>query len=624
MKDSIERIFSDENIAFIKPTLDVHTLGLSSAAEFLKELGYNVIIAPPEIESIIQYINVEDNWEKLYRWIKNNKIVHIGFSFRLEPEIGAKLFIQLYFRLRDNNLLKEQGGVIRKIYFSGLESTNKIIFDTCSDRVIYFKGGESPEFFLNKIGVPEAEINSKIKFFTEYDKNRDFLAELLFKKNEYNQFIKEKNYNYPEFGKENDNLIKRLTYAQKSNQLPLIRAHVGPYMENREQALKLFSAWIKELKEAGYLDILSIGSSQLTQSNFEEDWSGKLNGGGVPINSRYEFYDIMQEAKPMLVRTYAGCKNLLNLAQIYEKYLNIAWHALSFWWFNKLDGRGPLDLLENLTQTFNTIKYIAKTNKPLEANVSHHFAFRGSDDISYIISSYLSAKAAKQLGIKYFIFQNMLNTPNITWGINDISKARAALYLLKTLEDDSFKIIYQPRAGLSYFSPDMEIAKKQLMKVTMLMDDVEYNNQNSPSIIHVVGYSEGQFLENPEVVNESIKITLYTLMQYRKIKNSESLLSKSELEEIQEKFNYFISESLVIIKYLESNYANLYSPAGFYEIFRDGLFPTPYLWAEREKYRKAVSLKTKYMNGGIFLVNEMGKRINSMERIELLKNQIAE
>lgn len=508
MKDSIERIFSDENIAFIKPTLDVHTLGLSSAAEFLKELGYNVIIAPPEIESIIQYINVEDNWEKLYRWIKNNKIVHIGFSFRLEPEIGAKLFIQLYFRLRDNNLLKEQGGVIRKIYFSGLESTNKIIFDTCSDRVIYFKGGESPEFFLNKIGVPEAEINSKIKFFTEYDKNRDFLAELLFKKNEYNQFIKEKNYNYPEFGKENDNLIKRLTYAQKSNQLPLIRAHVGPYMENREQALKLFSAWIKELKEAGYLDILSIGSSQLTQSNFEEDWSGKLNGGGVPINSRYEFYDIMQEAKPMLVRTYAGCKNLLNLAQIYEKYLNIAWHALSFWWFNKLDGRGPLDLLENLTQTFNTIKYIAKTNKPLEANVSHHFAFRGSDDISYIISSYLSAKAAKQLGIKYFIFQNMLNTPNITWGINDISKARAALYLLKTLEDDSFKIIYQPRAGLSYFSPDMEIAKKQLMKVTMLMDDVEYNNQNSPSIIHVVGYSEGQFLENPEVVNESIKITL--------------------------------------------------------------------------------------------------------------------
>ncbi len=62
-----------------------------------------------------------------------------------------------------------------------------------------------------------------------------------------------------------------------------MRAHVGPYSSSvsREESVKQFISWAKYLADTGYLDILSIGTSQLTQSNFGEDWGGgRPNGGG--------------------------------------------------------------------------------------------------------------------------------------------------------------------------------------------------------------------------------------------------------------------------------------------------------------------------------------------------------
>lgn len=78
------------------------------------------------------------------------------------------------------------------------------------------------------------------------------------------------------------------------------------------------------LVTSGFLDILSIGTSQLTQSNFGEDWQDKPNHGGVPLNSPEEFAAVWQAARPMLIRTYAGTKNILTLAQMYEETIHIA------------------------------------------------------------------------------------------------------------------------------------------------------------------------------------------------------------------------------------------------------------------------------------------------------------
>lgn len=62
----------------------------------------------------------------------------------------------------------------------------------------------------------------------------------------------------------------------------------------------------------------------------------------------------------------------------------------------------------------------------------------------------------------------------------------------------------------------------------MLMDDVEPSNSLSPEIIHVVGYSEAQYLATPSVVNDSIKMTLFALRKYRDFKTKETLLTEEE------------------------------------------------------------------------------------------------
>ena len=51
------------------------------------------------------------------------------------------------------------------------------------------------------------------------------------------------------------------------------------------------------------------------------------------------------------------------------------------------------------------------------------------------------------------------------------------------------------------------------------MDDIEPNNPNSPEIIHVVSYSEAVRLATPDIIEESIKITLGSLKAYRDLKS---------------------------------------------------------------------------------------------------------
>lgn len=440
--DSSSQVDQYDRFGLIKTNLDVHTLGIINAATFLKDCKIHVTIASKDIEVCVERLKEQDNQERLYAWITNNHLNHIGFSYRLDPSDGERIFIEFYRFLRDYLLLKEQGGPIRQVVFSGLPETCKRVEKACNGRVITFEGDETPEEFLSKIGVSLDLLPKYLKSNTPYDKKRLNLAEELYKSGIWENEEKPDHGGYPEFGTSKDTIIKRLDYIKKISGTPIIRAHLGPFDENRQAALTLFSEWIKDLASKGYLDVLSIGSSQLTQSHFEKNWSGLKNGGGAPIQNREEYYRILIDAKPMLVRAYAGTDRLEFMARIHEQYLNIAWHALSFWWFNKLDGRGPLSLEENLQQTFNAIKYIASTNKPLEANVSHQFAFRGSDDLTYVVSAYLTAKAARKYGIKNFILQNMLNTPNLTWGINDIAKARAMLALVKSLENQEFKVIY--------------------------------------------------------------------------------------------------------------------------------------------------------------------------------------
>ena len=421
-------------------------------------------------------------------------------------------------------------------------------------------------------------------------------------------------FGYKECGQDNDSYLARLEYARQKHALPIIRTHSGPYNPNRIDALNEYNSWCRDLAKSNLLDVLSIGSSQLTQSNFGEDWEGKPNGGGVPVNSEIEYQVIRENAKPMLVRTYSGTKDVPGLARIHERSLNISWHALSFWWFDELDGRGNNTLLDNLREHFEAVRYIVTTEKPVEPNVPHHFAFRGADDITYIVSGFLAAKAIKLMGARHMILQNMVNTPKYSWGVQDLAKGRCMIKLVRELEDDNFKVSLQTRGGLDYFAPDLEKAKIQLAAVTCMMDDLEPENDNSPEIIHVVNYSEAVRLATPPVIKDSIRITLSALHRYRFARKMGVVPNMLHDADVQNRYEALMYDARKAIQLLEENIPNLYSPEGFERVFKEGFLAVPYLMDQNHKFPKATMWKTAIKNGGISVVDDEGKIISTEDR----------
>ncbi|MDR2410260.1 MAG: hypothetical protein LBE13_19415 [Bacteroidales bacterium] len=613
-------LLDNEIFGFVKPSVDVHTLGISTISNLLKSCGYKTHIATDEISEAVTHIQKLNYFGIFRKWIIDNQISRIGFSYRLDPQDATDYFCKLYYQLLNHNMLFENGGILRGIFFSGLPDACVLIQRELGKDFLVFPGDESPAESLKMLGIPFHKLPNDMLQKNDYDNMRWKFAAKLISNEKYKTIQSPNHLGYSEAGAATDSYLKRLEYCIQKKTLPVIRAHVGPYNPNHQEAIKEFMDWEKQLAKKGLLDVLSIGTSQLTQSNFGDNWDGLPNGGGVPVNSELEYLQIKEAAYPMLVRTYAGTKNISNLASLHERCLNISWHALSFWWFCEIDGRGNNTVFANLKEHLETIKYIASTGKPLEPNVPHHFAFRGADDITYIISAFLAAKISKILGIKHLILQNMLNTPKYTWGIQDLAKGRTMLRIIKELEDTNFKISLQTRAGLDYLSPDLEKAKIQLAAVTALMDDIEPDNEKSPQIIHVVSYSEAVRLATPDVINESIQITLSALSEYRRLRQQGKIENMKYNMDLHLREADMYEEAKEAILFLEKHISNLYSAEGLYKIFKKGFFPVPYLYEKKDKYSMAINYATTIKNGGIRVVNEKGNIIRTIDRYKTILN----
>ena len=163
----------------------------------------------------------------------------------------------------------------------------------------------------------------------------------------------------------------------------------------------------------------------------------------------------------------------------------------------------------------------------------------------------------------------------------------------------------QTRAGLDYFKPDIEKAKIQLAAVTAMMDDIDPYNEFSPDIIHVVSYSEALFLATPDIIDDSIKITLSALSKYRALKRrgdtpdtlTADILSRIETLEVSARS---------VISEMEKNIYNLYSPEGFYLAFTAGWLPVPDLWNKSSEFDMAREWKTIIFQGGKYLTDNVG------------------
>ncbi len=605
--------------AFLKPAIDAHTLGLISAAELLGECGYQVEIASHEIQEAIVRYRENSQLQQVCNWLEESGAEHFALSYRLDGRDAVQMLGRLLYEAQERRLFEGQGGKIRQVYYAGLPDAVALVEAEFGERIRCFSGGETSEETLKLLGVPDEKIPLELKEAGKYDESLMAFGRDLIKKQTYQQ-VKPPNRRYPGFGSVDDSLEKRLHQASATKDYyPIVRAHVGPYNADlsRRENVDTFLDWARDLAKAGYLDVLSVGSSQLTQSRFGESWEGEVNGGGVPLATASEFAEVWAAARPMLVRTYAGCKDLTELAKMYEDTIHIAWHAMSLWWFNRLDERGPLGLFESLQEQTEAIRYIGTSGTPFEANVSHHFAFRGSDDITYIVVAYLCAKLAKKSGVKRFVLQNMLNTPRSTWATVDLAKSRVLLKLVRELEDENFQVVWQPRAGLDYFKPDLEEARAQLAAVSCLMDDVEPDNPSSPQMIHVVSFSEAAHLADPAVINESIRITVQAIRSWRKERAAGRTMDVTNNPDIDGMYEEMLRSARSLLEAMERLIPELYSAEGFYLAFAAGFLPVPYLWRDQEKYPHAIDWKTGQSKGRVRLLNDLGHPMSDEERISL-------
>ena len=92
--------------------------------------------------------------------------------------------------------------------------------------------------------------------------------------------------------------------------------------------------------------------------------------------------------------------------------------------------------------------------------------------------------------------------------------------------------------------------------------------------------------------------------------------------EVKDKEEILYNEAKDSILLLEKAIPNLYTPEGFYKVFVEGFLPVPYLMDQQRKFPKATMWHTAIKNGGIAVVDEDGKVINTVDRYRKILSKI--
>lgn len=416
----------------------VHIAGIHRFLKLAEKQGYETIFLGPAVET-----------EQIINAIREHNPDIVGLSYRLTPRAGIKILKQLKRRITEEGL---------------------------SER----------EFILG--GLPELVLSEKQEgFFSAYFGGDDSDQAIAYLKG---GFVEDKFLVPPQ------HIIERI---DSKNPFPVLRHHFGlPSLEETTKG-------IRKIAESRCLDIISLGTDQNAQAHFfhPERMSSGKGAGGVPVRSKEDYEQLFQASRVgnyPLMRAYAGTDDLIELAQLYVDTIKNAWAAIPIFWFNQMDGRGPMELKSSIQAHLDAIKWHAEKEIPVEILESHHWSLRDAKDEVAIAAGFLGANICKKLGVRNFISQYMFNTPPQTNQRDDLAKMLAQKEMIESLQDDNFTVYTQTRTGLFSYPIDLDMAKGQLAQSTMLQ------MQLNPHIIHVVSYSEANHAATPENVIESCKI----------------------------------------------------------------------------------------------------------------------
>ena len=314
-----------------------------------------------------------------------------------------------------------------------------------------------------------------------------------------------------------DFLVERIQQVRERENRPIIRAHIGIAAETIEPTIE----GIEKLADAGTLEIVSLAPDQTSQELLakfirgEENPSKYLAGqGGAPIRTIQDLRRLKaatQRGNYPMTRIYSGTDELLELAKLWQAHLNSCFPAVPIFFYNQMDGRGPISIRDSFREHYDVIRYWVSVGKPCEINDPHQWGLRYASDDMQVTDHVLVGLMALKLGVKHYVMQMMFELPPEISALDDLAKMKAAYELIEPLTRHyDFHIIKQTRSGLPSFPPDLYQAKGHLAFGIYTQLYLE------PDILHVVTHSEAHHEAKAEDIIESCQITKQVCWDFAK------------------------------------------------------------------------------------------------------------
>lgn len=524
----------------------VHVAGVAGFLAIAEQLGYKTVFLGAAVPP-----------DRFVEAARKHSADIVGISYRLTPEVGKRLLedLRLSFRAR--------GIKGAKFVFGGTppmcEMADKMgWFDRC------FSGLENPD-----------EVWAYLRGDTVRAEPRDF----------------------------GDTLLDRL---EKKHPYPLLRHHFGlpSVVETIEGVAKI--------AESEVLDVISTAPDQNAQQSFfrPEEIDPMLSGaGGVPIRSANELtaiYKASRRGNYPLLRIYSGTRDLLSWAELANRTINNAWAAVPLCWYSVLDGRSDRTPEDAIRENQMCMRWHGLRGVPVEVNEPHHWGLRDSHDVTSVVTSYLAAYNARQMGVSHYVSQYMFNTPPGISPEMDLAKIHAQIEMVESLHGSDFFSFRQVRAGLLHLSPQVDKAKGQLAASTMLSLGV------MPHIIHVVGFCEGDHAATADEVIESCNI-VHGVLRNCLGKMHPIMHSTAMLERKKE----LLAEAEVTLNAIrdlgEGDEDPLSSPRVLARAIATGILDAPHL---KGNAYAAGRLTTRVIDGAVYAIDpQTGRILTEAERI---------
>jgi hypothetical protein len=307
------------------------------------------------------------------------------------------------------------------------------------------------------------------------------------------------------------------------------------------------------------------------------------------------------------MRSYSGTADLLRYAALLQRSIHNAWCATSLFWFNVVDGRGPLSLRDSIADHMALMRWHGERDIPVEGNEPHHWELRDGHDAVACAAAYLYAYVARAMGVRDYIATYMFETPLHLSNRMDLAKQLAKAELAESLADVGFRVWRQTRTGLMSYPLDVDAARGHLGASIYLQMAMR------PHVVHVVGYCEADHAARPGEVIASCQMARRAIENA--LRGAPDMTADPAIQQRKERLK---AEAMAVVEGIRALGAGagadpLLDADTLARAVSVGLLDAPHL---RGSPHACGQVRTQAIDGAILAVDEWGQPVTEQERVD--------